>query len=147
MKCCKKNQQNYDDIQSNPAKTVITLKRQLQKVRLKKHATFQKYKNKLKVKQIQNEQQNADLYLLGTCVILGDWTLNWILEYNLSKEGTVRVGSFPGSTVEDIQHHVLVTVSRKLRYMIIHAGTNDVARSSSREISDKILQLRKEHYG
>ena len=38
------NQRNYDKIHTNSTKTVISLKQQLQEIRLKEHATSQKYK-------------------------------------------------------------------------------------------------------
>ena len=48
-----------------------------------------------------------DIYPPGACVILGNSTLNGILEENLSNERPVKVRGFPGATVEGLQHHAL----------------------------------------
>ena len=60
------------------------------------------------------------------------------------KDKLVKVKRSLEATVEDIQHHALLIIRKKSRYMIIHAGTNHPSRSNSRKICSRFLQPKKD---
>ena len=60
------------------------------------------------------------------------------------KNKLVKVKRSLEATVEDIQHHALLIIRKKPRYMIIHAGTNHPSRSNSRKICSRFLQPKKD---
>ena len=62
------------------------------------------------------------------------------------KDKLVKVKRSLEATVEDIQHHALLIIRKKSRYMIIHAGTNHPSRSNSRKICSRFLQPRKDKF-
>ena len=61
---------------------------------------------------------------------------------NLSNDQSVRVRKFPGATVDDLRHHALPIIHKQPKYFIIHAGTNDAVKFTSRAILNKLLQLK-----
>ena len=74
---------------------------------------------------------------------MGDSTLNSITEEKLCGQGRlVKVKRFPGSTVDDLSHHIIPIIRKKPTNMIIHTGTNDAPSSTSREIQDNLLKLK-----
>ena len=54
---------------------------------------------------------------------------------------TVR--NFPGANVEDVRHNFIPIIRKKPSHLIIHAGTNDAKRFTSREILDQLRTLKK----
>ena len=54
----------------------------------------------------------------------------------------VKVHKFPGGNSEDIQHHLIPIIKKKPSYLILHVGTNDATKSSSRDILNKLLNLK-----
>ena len=54
----------------------------------------------------------------------------------------VKVQHFPGSTVDDMSYHIVPILQKKPSYLIIHVGTNDASSSTSREILNKLLDLK-----
>ena len=68
--------------------------------------------------------------------------LNGLIEENLSKQHNVRIRKFPGATVDDLNYHVHPILRKKPKHIIVHIGTNDATRSTSREILDKLLKLK-----
>ena len=54
----------------------------------------------------------------------------------------VKVRNFPGANVEDMRHNLMPLFRKKPSHWIIHAGTNDAKRFTSREILDKLLNLK-----
>ena len=73
---------------------------------------------------------------------MGDSILNGLTEENLSKQHNVRIRKFPGATVDDLNYRVYPILRKKPKHIIVHIGTNDVTRSTSREILDKLLKLK-----
>ena len=73
---------------------------------------------------------------------MGDSILNGVIERNLSNDQSVKVTKFPGATVDDLRHHVLPIIRKQPKYIIIHAGTNDAVKFTSRDILNKLLQLK-----
>ena len=70
---------------------------------------------------------------------MGDSILNGIVEEKLCGQGRlVKVKRFPGSTVDDLSHHIIPIKRKKPTNMIIHTGTNDAPSSTSREIQDNL---------
>ena len=136
---------NSDGIQegvaesSNFKQSKINLKQQLEQVRLKKKIELNKYQSQQRDKILQVQ----DIYPPGTCVIImGDSILSGLTEENLSKQNNVRIRKFPGVTVDDFNYHVHPISRKKPKHIIVHTGTNDATRSTSREILDKLLKLK-----
>ena len=73
---------------------------------------------------------------------MGDSILNGVIERNLSNDRSVKVRKFPGATVDDLRHHALPIIRKQPKYLIIHAGTNDAVKFTSRDILNKLLQLK-----
>ena len=67
---------------------------------------------------------------------MSDLTINGVIERNLSNR------KFPGATVDDLRHHALPIIQKQPKYLIIHAGTNDAVKFTSRDILNKLLQLK-----
>ena len=55
----------------------------------------------------------------------------------------VKVRNFSSANVEDIRHNLMPIIRKKPSHLIIHAGTNDAKRFTSREILDQLLNLKK----
>ena len=86
---------------------------------------------------------NHQVLHTGTTVIVGDSMLNSIVEEKLCGQGRlIKVKRFPGSTVDDLSHHIIPIIRKKPTNMIIHTGTNDAPSSTSREIQDNLLKLK-----
>ena len=84
-----------------------------------------------------------DQWPIRTTVIVGDSILNGIVEEKLCGQGRlVKVKRFPGSTVDDLSHHIISIIQKKPTNMIIHAGTSDTPSSTSREIQDNLSKLK-----
>ena len=47
-----------------------------------------------------------------------------------------------GVTVNDLNYHVHPILRKKPKHIIVHIGTNDATRSTSREILEKLLKLK-----
>ena len=65
------------------------------------------------------------------------------MEEKLCGKGrNVKVRHFPGSTVDDMNHHLVPILRKKPSHPIIHVGKNDASSSTSREILSKLLNLK-----
>ena len=65
------------------------------------------------------------------------------MEEKLCGKGrNVKVPHFLGSTVDDLNHHIVTILRRKPSHLIIHLGTNDASSSTAREILNKLLNLK-----
>ena len=74
---------------------------------------------------------------------MGDSILNGIVEEKLPGQGClIKVERFPGSTEDDLSHHIIPIIRKKSTKMIIHIGTNDAPSSTSTEIQDNLLKLK-----
>ena len=110
----------------------------------KKKEEYYKYKRSVcsdageKDKSVKNDQ-----WPIGTTVIVGDSILNGIVEEKLCGQGRlVKVKRFPGSTVDDLSHHIIPIIRKKPTNMVIHTRTNDAPSSTFREIQDNLLKLK-----
>ena len=54
----------------------------------------------------------------------------------------VKARNFPGATTEDMQHNLVQVLERNPCRLILHVGTNNAESCTSREILDKLLQLK-----
>ena len=80
---------------------------------------------------------------IGTTFIVGDSILNGIVEEKFCGQGRqVKIKRFPGSTVDDLSHHIISILRKKPTNMIIHIGINDAPSSTSREIQDNLSKLK-----
>ena len=55
----------------------------------------------------------------------------------------VKVRNFSIANVEDIRHNLMSIIRKKPSHLVIHAGTSDAKRFTSREILDQLLNLKK----
>ena len=56
------------------------------------------------------------------------------MEEKLCRKGrNVKVRHFPGSTKDDMNHHIVLILRKKSCHVIIHVGKNDALLSTSRE--------------
>ena len=58
------------------------------------------------------------------------------------KNGVVEVCNLSGVTIEDIQHTLVRILVRNPCRLILHVGTNNAESCTSREILDKLLNLK-----
>ena len=118
----------------------ISIEEQLREVRLQKDVQFKEYQRLHSEK--KKSEEKPDTYPPNTCVLMGDSILNGVIERNLSNDRSVKVRKFPGATVDDLRHHALPIIRKQPKYLIIHAGTNDAVKFTSRDILNKLLQLK-----
>ena len=87
-------------------------------------------------------EEKPDTYPLNICVLTDDSILNGVIENNLSNVWSVKVRKFPQATADNLRHHALPTIQTQLKFLIIHAGTNDTVKFTSRDILNRLLQLK-----
>ena len=75
-----------------------------------------------------NDNNNSDLKKT-TVEIIGDSMLNNIHPRGLSKHGNVKVLNHSGATSEDIKDHINPSIKRKPDIIILHIGSNDLAKN------------------
>ena len=75
-------------------------------------------------------------------LIAGDSLLYGVDEQRLSNKYNVKVRCFPGATISDMFDYLKPLFKSDPETVIIHIGTNDSTKSSSRELLDKMLELK-----
>ena len=75
-------------------------------------------------------------------LIAGDSLLYGVDEQRLSNKYNVKVRCFPGTTISDMFDYLKPLFKNNPESVIIHIGTNDSRKSSSRELLDKMLELK-----
>ena len=119
-----------------------SLQDQLEEVKKKKKEEF--YASKNSNSKDNHTSSSQDLYPKNTIVIAGDSIINGVFEDKLRrKKHVVKVRNFPGANVEDMRHNLIPLIRKKPSNLIIHAGTNDAKKFTSREILDQLLNLKK----
>ena len=79
----------------------------------------------------------------GTVAAIGDSMVSGLKEELLSnKKHQVKVRCCRGATVEDMFDYVKPILKRKPDYVVLHVGTNNAKDMTSRNIIDKLLQLK-----
>ena len=53
----------------------------------------------------------------------------------------VRVKTFPGATIADMEHYVQPTLHKKPKLVVLHAGTNDLQYKEPKELADGMKLL------
>ena len=71
-----------------------------------------------------------------------DSIITGINEKRFSKNRLVKAHDFRGSTLVDINHHIILILKKKADVIILHVGTNNSVSRTSREIFDDLLQLK-----
>ena len=111
----------------------------------KKKATV---KSKSSPSQPDNQSDNPPSQRHNTVdvAILGDSMIKFINPSKLRKslKRNVMVKTFSGANVHDMKHYIKPTMEKKPDYLILHAGTNDLKYSTSKEISLSISMLGQE---
>ena len=115
----------------------ISIEEQLREERLQKGIQFKEYQRLHS--ETKKLEEKPDTYPSNTCVLMGDSILNGVIERNLSNDRSV---DHLIDTVDDLRHHALPIVRKQPKYLIIHAGTNDAVKLTSRDILNKLLQLK-----
>ena len=54
----------------------------------------------------------------------------------------VKVRKFPRATADDLRHHALPMIQKEPKYLVIYAGTNDAVKLPSRDILNRLFQLK-----
>ena len=75
--------------------------------------------------------------------LVGDSMVRDIKGWLLSRNKTVKVRGFPGSTTEDMESFLIPLLKRKPDQILLHVGTNDLKSYSPQQVADKILDLTK----
>ena len=53
-----------------------------------------------------------------------------------------KLRNFPSATVDGLNHHIIWLLQKKPTHIIVHAGTNELYHSTSREILKKLLNFK-----
>ena len=84
------------------------------------------------------------MYTRNTIVIAGDSIINEVFEDRFRrKNDVVKVQNFQGANVEDMWHNLMPIIRKKPSHLLILAGRNDPKNSTSTEILDQLLNLKK----
>ena len=118
----------------------ISIEEQLREVRLQKDFQFKEHQTLYSEK--KKLEQKSDTFPPNTCVLIGDSILTGVIKRNLSNDRSVKVRKFPGTTADNLRHHALPIIRKQPKYLIINAGTNDAVKFTSRNILNKLLQLK-----
>ena len=137
----KNNQQQKEKHNISEHKSI---EEQLNEVTLKKKEEYYKFKNNVNNNESdKNQNSNNGEWPKGTIAIIGDSIINGIMEEKLCGKGrNVKVRHFPGSTVHGMNHHLVPILRIKPSHLIIHVGANNASPSTSREILNKLLNLK-----
>ena len=78
-------------------------------------------------------QRSITLDLLGIKTLVArDSMLSGLEERSLSDKGTVKVGAFPGSTIDDLRkHYIHQLLEERPSTVIIHAVNNDASQGGA----------------
>ena len=122
------------------------INKQLTEIRHNKHKTYLQSKNLGRNRNQSNNDERQDVHQWprGTIAIIGDSMVLGLKEELLSnKKHQVKVRCCTGATVEDMFDYVKPILKRKPGYVVLQVGTNNAKNMTSRNILDKLLQLKK----
>ena len=111
----------------------ISIEEQLRDVRLQKYVQFKEYQRLYSEKKML--EKKPDINTPNTCFLMGDSILNGIIERNLSSDRSVN--NLQQLTTSFATYH-----PKQPKYLIIHVRTNDAVKFTSRDIFNKLLQLK-----
>jgi len=107
-----------------------------------KNDTNKPVSEKPKNRKIQTEEHRQQKKSKYTAV-LGDSLLRGIRRDKISRstKQRVRIGCFPGATIEDMKYYIKPTLKRKPDHVILHIGTNNSLANSAEEVTAGIATL------
>ena len=123
------------------------LSEQLTNVKRQKQEEFYQFKSKQPIENNINESlsklKQQGFYPSGATVIAGDSIINGVIEERINKKDRpVKVRSFPGATVADMEHYLIRIIQKKPSNIILHLGTNDAENLPSKAVLDNLLKLK-----
>ena len=121
------------------------INKQLTEIRHNKHKIYLQSKNLERNRNQTNNEERQDVHQWprGTVAIIGDSMVSGLKEELLSnKKHQVKVRCCRGATVEDMFDYVKPILKRKPDSVVLHVGTNNARDMTSRNILDKLLQLK-----
>ena len=79
----------------------------------------------------------------GPITILGDSMIKMIKPSKLSRSigEKVNIKTFPGATINDMNHYIQPTMKKQPKLVILHVGTNDIQRKEPDEIVAEMKSL------
>ena len=87
--------------------------------------------------------QNNAVWPKGTTLLVGDSMIGGVFENWIAPAKKIKVRTFPGAVVNDLFDYLRPLLRKKPSRVIIHVGTNDANKANAKEITDKLLRLRK----
>ena len=121
------------------------INKQLTEIRHNKHKIYLQSKNLERNRNQTNNEERQDVHQWprGTVAIIGDSMVSGLKQELLSnKKHQVKVRCCRGTTVEDMFDYVKPILKRKPDSVVLHVGTNNARDMTSRNILDKLLQLK-----
>ena len=95
------------------------------------------------IKMITSDNSEDSPWPKGTICIAGDAIVSGLQPGLLSQKRKIKVKSFSGANVRDMDDNIKPILRHKPEYIILHVGTNDALNLPPNEILDKILELKK----
>ena len=74
-------------------------------------------------------------------IVAGDSIVKGLKGCLMSRRANVKVFSFSGSTITDMEHFIKPFINKQPRQIILHIRTNDLPRSSPLEVTAAIKKL------
>ena len=127
------NSQETSEVSNN-----ISLKEQLI---INRKEYQEKYYDNKSVKNDVNEPTDHK-WVENTVLVTGDSILNGIDENRLNPQGKVKVQAVPRARIKDINSYLQPLIVKCPKIIIIHTGTNDALELTSRQIMDKLIELK-----
>ena len=93
------------------------------------------------LKSVGDTNDRKKLWNKGTCLVIGDSTLNGIKEELMGPNFKVR--SHSGAIIQDIYSYIAPLLPRNPTYVILMVGTNDAIEKDSNKILNELLDLKK----
>ena len=93
------------------------------------------------LKSVGDTNDKKKLWNKGTCLVIGDSTLNGIKEELMGPNFKVRAHS--GAIIQDIYSYIAPLLPRNPTYVILMVGTNDAIEKDSNKILNELLDLKK----
>ena len=87
-------------------------------------------------------EEKLGTYPPNTCVLMGDSILNGVIESNISNDRPLKVRKFPGATVDNVRYYALPIIWKQPKFLVIHMGNNHAVKFTSRDILNKLLQVK-----
>ena len=113
-------------------------------MKIKKREEYYRFKNNFQSNAAkENTATEKRQWRKKTILIVGDSIISGVLEEGLCGGGrNVKVRNFPGTTVDDLNHHIIPLLQENPSHIIVHAESNDSYNSTSREILNKFLNFK-----